>query len=538
MRFAVCFLGIALMASRLFAQSYNLTGNAEALGSDCYRLTKPIANQIGAIWRTDKLNLNTHVDLEFRANFGNNDDNGADGIVFILQTTSNQALGVIGKSLGFEGFVPSLGVEFDTYQNKELSDPAFDHVAVLSNGSSDHFSAFSIAKPVQASTTNANIEDGKEHLIRIVWEPSTMQLAIYFDCQKRISLVKNIVRDIFGGNPEVFWGFSGTTGYYWNEQSVCLPQQISTTNQYSVCAGQSIPLVGQLAVDNVYSWKPANTLNNPTIRTPVATPLQSTTYVVSYKNSCSVPVTDTVQVLVTKLPVTLGPDTTFCAGQSLTLRVNEPQAQVLWNDNSTGLTRRVSQPGLVWAKIQLNGCVTVDTILVKQKPVFAFDLGNNRVICTGETTRLEKPANAPPGTTFSWSTGSTADFIDVGTAGYVGLESDLNGCKFRDSILVSSIYCPKLELYVPDAFSPDGNGINDDFRPMFSESTVTAYSLTIYSRWGNVLYSTQETQTGWDGRYQGEICAPGLYTYKITYTYLRNNQVEAYEKTGKVLLIR
>ena len=245
MRLVIFLLVVLLSCSNSFAQNYTLKGSAELVGKDCYRLTRNVAYQSGAVWHSSKINLQERFDIEFLMNFGTNDENGADGMTFIMQTAGNQAIGHVGEALGFAGFLPSLGVEFDTYQNANLGDPDFDHIAIISNGSTDHNDKSSLVKFIQALPDNPNIEDGKEHLIRITWEPSTHLIEVYFDCQKRVSYTKDIVKDIFNGQPTVFWGFSGSTGLYTNDQTVCLSQKILFNNKYTVCPGQSINLVGR-----------------------------------------------------------------------------------------------------------------------------------------------------------------------------------------------------------------------------------------------------------------------------------------------------
>lgn len=681
MRSCLIILIIISVSTNAFAQTYNLVGNSESIGGDCYRLTSDYGNQRGVIWYSDKINLAEHFDIEFRMNFGTADTYGADGMVFIMQTVDNQALGNSGGDLGFAGFSPSLGVEFDTFQNTINDfgfngDPAFDHIAVISNGSVNHSAASSLVKPVQALLNNPNIEDGKEHLIRITWEPSTNLLEVYFDCQKRISFTKNIMNDIFNGQSSVFWGFSGSTGLFTNNQTVCLSKQILFNNLYTICPGQSVNLIGRTSSDNVYKWTPSGGLNNSSIRTPVANPKKTTTYVVSYKNYCGLPVNDTVKVIVpvsdvnlgndttlcvgsvlllnpavanagyqwqdgsrsptytvrrpgsysvaitynncvikssitidyaSKLNVNLGkdtllcigaklllspkilgatyqwqdgstgptkevsmagifsvnvsangcygsdtlkveyakplvsplgPDTTICKGQTIELQINQPRAQVVWNDNTTGPVHRINQPGLIWAKIQVNGCTTTDSIIVKQKPDFTFRLGNDIILCAGDSTLLKLPIGAPGSTKFTWSTGDIGIPIKIDRAGYTWLESDLGDCIFRDSLLIIVVPCNNINIYVPDAFSPDGNGINEVFKPIFSQNTLTDYLFIIYTQWGDVIYMTQDLSNGWDGSYKGGTCIAGVYTYRINYSYIDNNATKSYKKLGRVLLIR
>ena len=96
-------------------------------------------------------------------NFGTNDgsggsgNTGADGMVFVLQTVGPTAIGEVGQGIGFQGLLPSLGVEFDTYRNPDIDDLSQDHIGIISDGNVDHTATTAIAGPVTANAV------GKQH---------------------------------------------------------------------------------------------------------------------------------------------------------------------------------------------------------------------------------------------------------------------------------------------------------------------------------------------------------------------------------------
>ncbi|RYF77852.1 MAG: T9SS type B sorting domain-containing protein [Cytophagaceae bacterium] len=663
------------------AQTYNLRGSAAAIGNDCYRLTGTGQFQSGNVWYTNKINLTEHFDIEFLMNFGANDADGADGMAFIMQTVGNTASGANGGGLGFGGFSPSLGIEFDTFENNSAQygfqgDPAYDHIAVISNGSANHNDPTSLSPPVQTLVNSPNIEDGKDHQVRIIWEPSTKVLAVYVDCQLRVRLVKDLINGIFKGQSSVWWGFSGATGLYTNNQTVCLAKQILFNSLYTVCAGSSTVLTGRLSTDNVYQWSPTTGLDNPLIRTPTASPKQTTTYVVAYKNNCGLTVHDTIQVIVPDAVKTLGkdttlcqgtvlvlrptlpnavyqwqdgssqsqytvdnpgtysvtvtasgcnsnasiqiryidktaiklgrdtllcegatlllksalagvhyqwqdgsqepsytvstsgvysisvtqngcvgtdairvgyvkrlinplgPDTTLCEGQSLTIRLFPLPDQVNWQDGATGPAYTIKQPGLFWAKIRSQGCLTVDSLLISSKPTFTFRVGSDTTICSEKSFLINRPTTTDSLVHFSWMDGTQGPSILVDSERYVWLESNLGGCIFRDSLRVRVTPCSDVIILVPDAFTPNNDGTNDTFGPTLKGSPLLSYSFTIYSRWGNVVFATNDQQQRWDGTYKVEACISGHYAYKVSIAYLNQNVVKRYDKLGAVLLVR
>ncbi|GAB3992956.1 hypothetical protein GCM10028807_26990 [Spirosoma daeguense] len=88
-------------------------------------------------------------------------------------------------------------------------------------------------------------------------------------------------------------------------------------------------------------------------------------------------------------------------------------------------------------------------------------------------------------------------------------------------------------ILVPDAFTPNGDGINDEF--LAKGIYVDQFNMTIYSRWGEVIYSTTDKKKGWDGNANGQIAASGQYMYRIEMTDLLGKKTV---RTGALLLIR
>ncbi len=203
-----------------FAQ-YTANGSAFSNNCHCYTITPDVNTQSGSVWNNIRINLQQSFDYNFDIYLGCTDDMGADGIVFVMQPIST-SVGSTGGGMGFEGISPSLGVTIDTWQNQEVNDPAFDHISIQLNGIINHSDASAnAAGPVTALDGQTNIEDCQWHTLRIVWDANGKKLTVYVDGNERLSLVKDLVNDLFGGNPLVFWGFTGGTGGARNLQQFC-----------------------------------------------------------------------------------------------------------------------------------------------------------------------------------------------------------------------------------------------------------------------------------------------------------------------------
>lgn len=198
---------------------FELSGNAVNLGNHCFRLTKEENWTSGSVWYNQTINLKHSFEMEIDVKLGCKDHNGADGIVFVFYPYSRR-MGFKGEGIGFGGLVPSLGIELDTWRNDHLGDPHFDHMAVLANGKIDHWN--NLAGPVSIKPNKGNVEDCRKHKLKVVWESSTKQLSISFDGAQRISIKKDLVLEIFRGNPDVYWGFTAATGGSNNQHEVCL----------------------------------------------------------------------------------------------------------------------------------------------------------------------------------------------------------------------------------------------------------------------------------------------------------------------------
>jgi hypothetical protein len=275
---------------------YFLNGSANYTGGNCYNITNATQWQNGTVWYSSQLDLINPFNLQFLLNLGTDDANGADGVVFVLQRLGTSAIGASGGGMGFGSFTQALGVEFDTFQNNEYNDPVFDHVGVQINGNVDHLNANAIAAPVQMSSTNADTEDGSDHVVQINWDPSTQTLSVYFDCVLRISTTYDLINDVFGGQSTVYWGFTGATGAQFNAQKVCLQPSAVQSTTVQICPGGSIQLNAGSSQSGVYDWIPASYLDNASIAQPIASPPITTMYQVTTTDLCSQPVTRNITV--------------------------------------------------------------------------------------------------------------------------------------------------------------------------------------------------------------------------------------------------
>ncbi|WP_234733468.1 T9SS type B sorting domain-containing protein [Tellurirhabdus bombi] len=97
--------------------------------------------------------------------------------------------------------------------------------------------------------------------------------------------------------------------------------------------------------------------------------------------------------------------------------------------------------------------------------------------------------------------------------------------------------CDPAQLFVPDVFSPNQDGINDFFE--FFYSGIVAFDLKVYDRWGSVIFASTDPAQKWDGNYQNTPCSEGVYTWSMTYEVSSfSDQPKKLTRNGQVLLMR
>jgi len=299
-----------------------------------------------------------------------------------------------------------------------------------------------------------------------------------------------------------------------------------------------------------YQWSSGDTTATSTVA-----PSQTCTYTltVTFDNGCTK--FDSVKVLVTdlELPTITGVDT-ICMGKSTTLTATHPTSnQFHWSTGQTTSSITVSPQvttTYIVSATMIGDCIVTDTLTVTvlplPKPQFQaspteiyVENGIGTVNCT----------NLTPGENhLVWNFGdvfSNVNIIedvddpshDYTHSGYYTITltaTDSTGCvdsvKTRVSVEVPYFF------YIPNAFTPDGDGINEYFAPQGQGVDPESYLMQIFDRSGMLIYSTQNPYDYWDGRNKyGQRCPEGVYIYLIR---LRNLNVEDKEYTGSVTLIR
>ncbi|MES2429642.1 MAG: PKD domain-containing protein [Bacteroidota bacterium] len=317
----------------------------------------------------------------------------------------------------------------------------------------------------------------------------------------------------------------------------------------TICKGDPIILHPQ-SEGLQYTWSPAGTLNDPSLKNPIATPLASITYqVVANLGKCAD--NDFVNVKVVPYPLQQpNRDTGICFSFSAKIYTTGGSTY-RWSPVTFLSNPNISNPDVLAPTQTTQYIATVTDTLGCPKPT--FDTFTVRVI-------LPVNADAGPRDTaivigeplhlrgngaeiYTWSPSTWLD--DPNTQNpianpqsnieYVLLAKTKEGCKDTDTIAVS-VYRVLPDLYVPTAFTPNGDGNNDIFRPIMLGMRRLNY-FRVYNRWGQLVFSTNQIghDHGWDGTINGKLQDPA--------TFIWQSEGVSYEgktltKKGYVVLIR
>ena len=281
-------------------------GSAQDLGGNCFLITPDQLDQAGGVWYDNPIDFSEDFSIYYKNNFGNKDNNGADGMALVFKATSTPDVGGIGGGMGYQGISPSLIVEFDTYwNNADNNDPFDDHIAIVSNGNPVHTAATNLAGPVPPTSTTINMEDGVDHNVKIVWTAATQTFEVFFDCELRLSLNQDVKNTIFGGDSTVFFGFVGSTGGLSNLHQVCFNRISFVDNLVlqpeTICSGESVQVDAEIPSGDTYTWTPSAGVSNVNVANPTLTPTTTTTYTVTIEDECGDAITEDIEIIV--LPV-------------------------------------------------------------------------------------------------------------------------------------------------------------------------------------------------------------------------------------------
>jgi gliding motility-associated-like protein len=330
---------------------------------------------------------------------------------------------------------------------------------------------------------------------------------------------------------------------------ISVVDKVTQSGNYDTIICRSDAVVLRLKSDALqFKWLPNDgTLNDNAVKNPVATPLQNTVYHVTGSiGKCSAQ----NDIRITTIPypnANAGIDQTICIGASVQLKASGGSSYI-WTPVSFLNKNTIADPVAIRPSGNIKYIVTVtdtlgcpkaakDTVLITVANIIADAGPRDTAVVLGQPLQLI----ATGSTNYLWSPPQWLNNIGIANpvalpqndVEYIVKVSNDVGCFNIDSIRVH-VFKLEAGLYIPNAFTPNGDGLNDVFRPV-ALGMQSLDKFMVYNRFGQLLYSSTNTKSGWDGSFAGKKQEAGTYIwYAEGIDYLQHKII----KKGFVVLVR
>jgi gliding motility-associated-like protein len=183
-----------------------------------------------------------------------------------------------------------------------------------------------------------------------------------------------------------------------------------------------------------------------------------------------------------------------------------------------------------------NGCIETCAVLVSSTATAAANAGSDVTIEEGEPTMLSGSGGAvyswQPADQVSCSNCASTIATPTVTTTFVLTVTDSAGCTDVDTVVVT-VEIPCDDIFVPNAFSPNGDGQNDVL--FVRGSCIASFTFSVFNRWGELVFKCSDQTIGWDGTWRGEACENAVFTYTLTGALTDGN---LFERRGNVSVVR
>ena len=234
-------------------------------------------------------------------------------------------------------------------------------------------------------------------------------------------------------------------------------------------------------------------------------------------------------------------DTALCRGSFLVLDADFGTGTYKWEsippqredqNNTNQSTYYIYNPGFYTVTALVGHCIFRDSLNVYFNDSLKLHLPKDTSLCRGETFVIRPVVSNT--SEYTWQDGSKTPTYTATQTGLYSIVAE-NGCG-RDTAEMNIVFdpCP-CALLLPNAFTPNGDGLNDNFRPLHA-CDMENYSMTIFNSYGQMLFLSRDPLQGWDGRWKGSLVNMGNYVWMVT--YIKTSTGQQVKKQGNILLLR
>jgi gliding motility-associated-like protein len=308
---------------------------------------------------------------------------------------------------------------------------------------------------------------------------------------------------------------------------------ITPGDSVSICTGSSILLTSSAATGDV--WSDGETTNTISVSS-------AGTYTVSQTLAgCTGPLSAPVTVSIIPLPapVIITSQQAICpGGVPIILDATTVGATAyIWSNTSTQPTLTIDSPGTYTVTVTVSTCSASDAITISTEPLLGpLTIPDSVLLCMGDSAAID--ATTLNATSYHWSgiNDTTAIVSLHSEGGYeVTVSNSCGSLSASTMVVVRDCNC---NIYMPNAFTPNGNGVNDKIGVYYDCPGIKYIELRIFDRWGEKVFESNDLDAQWDGTYRGEKVAPGIYSYTLDVNANEGNVNHAFHLKGTVTLIR
>jgi gliding motility-associated-like protein len=303
--------------------------------------------------------------------------------------------------------------------------------------------------------------------------------------------------------------------------NITIPKTFNLGSDTTLCSSQEITIYGPSAVE--YKWSDGST--NQDLITSV-----SGIYSLEVTDDNFCKNTDSIQITLKQDEFKKFIDDTLICDSSFELTFTTNNTSTTWNNTLTSDSFTTSRLGVYWLEItDSTNCILRDTFQLSlgTKPDFSLDTFD---ICRGEQINVAIPSEYK----VRWFDGDTLlDKILVKPGNFSFILTSVDGCDEVNSVYIVERSF-STQLYIPNAFTPNGDNLNETF-PGFDEGVFSSnFSIQIFSRWGEKIYESYE-MNDWNGFYKDKKCQQGVYVYLIRFTDCNGNSRNIH---GNITLVK
>ncbi len=223
-------------------------------------------------------------------------------------------------------------------------------------------------------------------------------------------------------------------------------------------------------------------------------------------------ITDTTYVKINDMPKLVIRDTVVCSGNLITINP-KTKYRYTWSTGENSEILKIDKPGKYWIKTNNKGCFYTDTFRVSSAVGTIPNFGKELLVCESDANKILS-VRAPADVKLYWNTGANTLNINATKEGIYWVKSVSKTCGSKtDSVYVKYKNCD-CDIYIPNSFTPNDDDRNDVFAPVF-QCEYNYFVMTIFDRWGNTVYISNNVNGKWDGRFKNNPCPDDVYVYRI-----------------------